>query len=86
MSGEGWLAFGALIVACISGTFSVLIFIFQKREHKRRDEEQLRRDNAHRVNLMWEFAKDEKDPKKGEELIEEALQRFKSAERKVKKE
>lgn len=86
MSVEGWLAFGALIGACISGTFSVLIFIFQKGENKKRDEAQIERDEAHTVNLIYEVAKDEKDPEKAKKLIEEAFERHKDVERKVKKE
>jgi len=86
MTGEGWLAVGALMVAGISVGGNIWMFYLQKGENKKRDEAQIKRDEAHTVNLICEVAKDEKDPEKAEKLIEEAFERHKAVERKVKKE
>ena len=86
MTGEGWLAVGALIVVGISVGGDIWKFYLQKRENEKRDEAQIKRDEAHTVNLIYGVAKDEKDPEKAKKLIEEAFERRKGVERKVKEE
>ncbi len=58
MSTELWVAIIAFATAIASGVFSGTIFCFQQRENKKRDNEQLKRDDAHTLNLKMEKAVD----------------------------
>jgi len=89
MTGEGWLAVGALIVTGITVVGNVWKFYLQKEENKRRD-------NAHTRNLesgntgevakiIFEEVKSEED-KKAEEKIKTLVSRFGDIFRKLKEE